>query len=401
MRMVHKYGGSSVATIEKIMEIANHIKMYKERGYDMVVVASAMGKTTNTLISLASQIGSNLSKREMDALISTGEVQTVSLMAMALQSLGVDAISMTGFQSGFITNDVHSKAFIKEINTQKLEEYMNEGKVVVVAGFQGITEDGHITTLGRGGSDTTAVAIAAKLECDCEIYTDVDGVYSVDPRIYPKAKKIPQISYEEMMEMAASGAGVLETRCVELAKKYGVKLYLGKSLENPDKKEGTYVMERTVYFEDMPITGIGIKGDTAIITFTCTVPDPKQVSSIFELISENAINLDMINRNVINGRAVFSFSCSNEQADEFVDALKKREIHNNLEYNIKKNLIIISLVGVGMATHTGVASKVFNTLTKNDIPYYQISTSEISISFTTDPQQKEAAVRVLAEAFEL
>lgn len=401
MRMVHKYGGSSVATIEKIMEIAHHIKTYKEKGYDMVVVASAMGKTTNTLINLANQIGTNLSKREMDALISTGEVQTVSLMAMALQSIGVDAISMTGFQSGFITNDVHSKAFIKEINTEKLEQYLNEGKVVVVAGFQGITEDGHITTLGRGGSDTTAVAIAAKLECDCEIYTDVDGVYGVDPRIFPQAKRIPQISYEEMMEMAASGAGVLETRCVELAKKYGVKLYLGKSLENPEKKEGTYVMERAVYFEDMPVTGMGIKGDTAIITFTCEEPDPKQVSSIFELISENAINLDMINRNVINGKAVFSFSCSNVQADEFVEALKKREIHKNLEYNVKKDLIIISLVGVGMATHTGVASKVFNTLTKNDIPYYQISTSEISISFTTDPSYKEKAVKVLAEAFGL
>ncbi|MGL5257124.1 MAG: aspartate kinase [Proteocatella sp.] len=401
MVLVHKYGGSSVATIDKIKSIAEHIKKYTEKGYKMVIVASAMGKTTNGLISLANQIGDNLSKREMDALLSTGEVQTVSLMAMALQNIGVDAISMTGFQSGFITNDVHSKAFIKEINTEKVEKYLEEGKVVVVAGFQGITEDGHITTLGRGGSDTTAVAIAAKLECDCEIYTDVDGVYGVDPRIYPKAKKIHQISYEEMMEMAASGAGVLETRCVELAKKYNVKLYLGHSLEDPNKKEGTYVIDRNVYFEDMPITGMGVKGDTAIITFTCIEADPKKVSEIFELISQNAINLDMINRNIINEKAVFSFSCSNQQADEFVLAIEKSEMAGTLEYTVKKDLIIVSLVGVGMATHTGVASKVFSTLMGNNIPYYQITTSEISISFTIDPENKEKAVRVLAAAFEL
>ncbi len=401
MILVHKYGGSSVATVDKIKNIASHIKKYTEKGYKMVVVASAMGKTTNGLIALANQIGSNLSKREMDALLSTGEIQTVSLLAMALQSLGVDAISMTGFQSGFITNDVHSKAFIKEINTKKLETYLEEGKVVVVAGFQGITEDGHITTLGRGGSDTTAVAIAAKLGCDCEIYTDVDGVYGVDPRLYKAAKKIHRISYEEMMEMAASGAGVLETRCVELAKKYNVKLYLGQSLENPDKKEGTYVMERNVYFEDMPVTGIGIKDDTAIITFTCKEADPKRVADIFELISKNTINLDMINRNIINEKAVFSFSCSNQQADEFVLAIEKSEMAGTLEYTVKKDLIIVSLVGVGMATHTGVASKVFSTLMGNNIPYYQITTSEISISFTIDPENKEQAVNALAEAFEL
>ena len=209
MRLVHKYGGSSVATPEKIMAIARRLAQLKKEGKDLVVVCSAMGKTTNGLIALARQVNPSPSKREMDALLSTGEIQTVSLMAMALQALGADAISMTGFQSGFITNAVHSKAFIKEINTQRVEQYLGEGKIVVVAGFQGITEDGHITTLGRGGSDTTAVAIAAKLDCPCEIYTDVDAVYRVDPRIYPNAKPLSRISYEEMMEMAALGAGVL------------------------------------------------------------------------------------------------------------------------------------------------------------------------------------------------
>lgn len=401
MILVHKYGGSSVATVDKIKSIAEHIKKYTQKSFKMVIVASAMGKTTNGLISLANQVGNNLSKREMDALLSTGEIQTVSLMAMALQNIGVDAISMTGFQSGFITNNVHSKAFIKEINTEKVEKYLDEGKVVVVAGFQGITEDGHITTLGRGGSDTTAVAIAAKLGCDCEIYTDVDAVYGVDPRIYPNAKKIHKISYEEMMEMAASGAGVLETRCVELAKKYNVKLYLGQSLEDLNKKEGTYVMEKNVYFEDMPVTGMGVKGDTAIITFTCKEADPKRVSEIFELISKNTINLDMINRNIINEKAVFSFSCSNHQADEFVAAIENSKMAGDLEYTLEKDLMIVSLVGVGMATHTGVAAKVFSTLTENSIPYYQITTSEISISFTLKPEYKDLAVNALAEAFEL
>lgn len=398
MRLVHKYGGSSVATTEKIMAIARRVAQLRRQGTDMVVVCSAMGKTTNGLIALAKEVNPAPSKREMDALLSTGEVQTVSLMAMALQSLGVDAISMTGFQSGFITNDVHSKAFIKEINIQKLEQYLAEGKVVVAAGFQGITEDGHITTLGRGGSDTTAVAIAAKLGCPCEIYTDVDAVYTVDPRIYPQARALKTISYEEMMEMASLGAGVLETRSVELAKKYGVSLYLGRTLET--EKKGTTVMSQQAFFEDMPVTGISIKEHCAIVTFPSMEHNASSAAAIFGLIAKANINLDMINQNILEGRLAFSFSCSDEQALE-LEQLQKGQGDSAPALQIRRDLTQLSLVGVGMATHTGVAVRVFQTLARCQIPYYQITTSEISISFTIDKENKDKAVQALAQEFSL
>ena len=356
-----------------------------------------MGKTTTGLIALAKKVNDSPSKREMDALLSTGEIQTVSLMAMALQSLGVDAISMTGFQSGFITNDVHSKAFIKEINTQRMEQYLAEGKVVVAAGFQGITEDGHITTLGRGGSDTTAVAIAAKLGCPCEIYTDVDAVYTVDPRIYPAARALERISYEEMMEMASLGAGVLETRSVELAKKYGVSLYLGRALEN--EKKGTTIMSQQAFFEDMPVAGISIKEHCAIVSFPPMDYNASSAASIFSLIAGANINLDMINQNIVEGKVAFSFSCSDEQALELERQLNASQEGPALQ--IRRDLTQLSLVGVGMATHTGVAVRVFRTLAQYQIPYYQITTSEISISFTIDKENKEQAVQALAKEFDL
>lgn len=399
MTLVHKYGGSSVATTEKIQAIAQRLAQLRQQGHRLVVVCSAMGKTTNRLIALAKEVNPTPSKREMDALLSTGEIQTVSLMAMALQALGVDAISMTGFQSGFITNAVHSKAFIKEINTQRVEQYLQEGKVVVIAGFQGITEDGHITTLGRGGSDTTAVAIAAKLGCSCEIYTDVDAVYTVDPRIYPPARALQQISYDEMMEMSALGAGVLETRCVELAKKYQVDLYLGRTLE--EERKGTTVMSQPVFFEDMPVTGISIKEHCAIVTFRHMEYNAGTAASIFALIARNNLNLDMINQTILDGKVAFSFSCSDEQASELEAHLKEDPDASALVLDIRRDLTQLSLVGVGMATHTGVATQVFDTLARCGIPYYQITTSEISISFTIDPQNKEKAVQALAQAFHL
>ncbi|WP_458863179.1 aspartate kinase [Acidaminobacterium chupaoyuni] len=399
MKLVHKYGGSSVATPEKITAIAGRIAQLHREGKEMVVVCSAMGKTTNGLIALAAQVSSHPSKREMDALLSTGEIQTVSLMAMALQEQGVDAISMTGFQSGFITNNTHSKAFIKELDLSRVEEELAGGRVVVVAGFQGITEDGNITTLGRGGSDTTAVAIAAKLGCDCEIYTDVNAVYTVDPRLYAPAKALRCISYEEMMEMASLGAGVLETRCVELAKKYGVRLYLGQTLET--EKKGTFVMNRQELenFEDMPVTGLSIKDHCAIVSFRPMEYTAENAASIFALISRNHINLDMISQTILDGRIAFCCSCSDAQADEL--ALSPDFFRDGLVLDIQKGYTQLSLVGVGMATHTGVAVKVFETLAALHIPYYQITTSEISISFTIDACHKEQAVAALAEAFSL
>lgn len=231
MNIVEKYGGTSVGTIEQIKKIALHAKKMKEQGHQLIIVASAMGKTTNQLIELASSVTDNPNKRELDSLLSTGEQQTITLLAMAINALGVNAVSLTGYQAGFLTSHHHSHALIKDIDTTTLQSHLNDGKVVVVAGFQGATEYGDITTLGRGGSDTTAVALAAKLGFDCHIFTDVDGIYTIDPRLYVKAKKLKSISYEEMMQMACLGAGVLETRSVELASKYNVNLFLGRALD--------------------------------------------------------------------------------------------------------------------------------------------------------------------------
>lgn len=400
MRMVHKYGGSSVATLDKIEAIARHIAELHSQGHELVVVCSAMGKTTNGLIAMAEKISDAPSKRELDALLSTGEIQTVTLMAMALQKLGCDAVSMTGFQSGFITNEVHSRAFIKEVRTDRIERCLSEGKIVVAAGFQGITEDGDITTLGRGGSDTTAVALAAALGCRCEIYTDVDAVYTVDPRLYPDARALKRISYEEMMEMSACGAGVLETRCVELAKKYGVELYLGRTLET--ERKGTTVMaQEKIMFEDMPITGISIKDGCTIVSFPPMEYASGNVAAIFELIAQSRINLDIINQNLIDGKVAFSFSCPDAQTDELCAALSGNAALAELKPDIRSGYTQISVVGVGMATHTGVAAKVFGVLADAGISYYQITTSEISISFTIDPHNKSKAVSVLSRAFEL
>ncbi len=400
MRMVHKYGGSSVATIEQIRAIARHIADLRAQGHELVVVCSAMGKTTNGLIAMAQQITPTPSKRELDALMSTGEIQTVTLMAMALHSLGCDAVSMTGSQSGFITNDVHSRAFIKEVKAERIEQCLREGKVGVAAGFQGVTEGGDITTLGRGGSDTTAVALAAALGCSCDIYTDVDAVYTVDPRLYPAAKPLARISYEEMMEMSAHGAGVLETRCVELAKKYGVELYVGRTLET--ERKGTTVMsQEKILFEDMPITGISIKDNCTIVSFAPMDYAPEKVSAIFDIIAQNHINLDIINQNILGDKIAFSFSCPDAQAEELRAALAKSPHHQGCQPDIHSGYTQISVVGVGMATHTGVASRVFGVLARAGIPYYQITTSEISISFTIDPANKGKAVAALGEAFDL
>ena len=244
MNVVEKYGGTSVADIDKIKAIAQHVKEMKEAGHNLVIVASAMGKTTNKLIAMANSVGGGRNAREMDSLLSTGEQRTITLLAMAISALGIPAISLTGYQCGFITSHHHAHARIKDIDITTLNQHLSEGKVVVVAGFQGATENGEITTLGRGGSDTTAVALAAKLGWECHIYTDVNGVYTIDPRLYPKAKRLQEITYNEMMQMACLGSGVLETRSVELASKYQVKLFLGKALEK-DKKKGTYIMEKT------------------------------------------------------------------------------------------------------------------------------------------------------------
>ena len=399
MNIVEKYGGTSVGTIEQITAIAQHVKEMKEEGHQLVVVASAMGKTTNQLIAMANQISDRVNKRELDSLLSTGEQRTVTLLAMAIDALGIPAISMTAYQCGFITSHHHAHARIKDINIDNLKRHLDEGKVVVVEGFQGATENGEITTLGRGGSDTTAVALAAKLGWECHIYTDVNGVYTIDPRLYRHARLLKEITYNEMMQMACLGAGVLETRSVELASKYNVPLFLGRALEK-DKSRGTWIMEQTRHLEDMPITGISIKEDYAIMRVNDLPTDGVFIGKLFQLIAEMNINLDTISQQLSEeGRVNFSFYCSEEQSDQILENTDRL----GSEYPIHRMLgfIKLSVIGVGISTHSGIASKVLNTLNANGIRYYMITSSEISISLTIEKKDKEKAVEVLGKAFDL
>ncbi|MDO4486986.1 MAG: aspartate kinase [Bacillota bacterium] len=407
MNIVQKYNGRSLDSIEKIQAVARHIAETKNRCEGLVVVASAMGETTNKLLAMARKVGEDIPKRELDVLLATGEQQTVALLAIALQNLGIEAQSMTGFQSGFVTNKYHTNAKIKEINTEKVEEIINSGKVAVVAGFQGIDEEGDITTLGRGGSDITAVGIAAHLGWDCEMYTTSDCMYTVDPELYPEAKPIKAITYEEMMEIANLGADKIETRAVELAKKYNVKLYLGKSLET-DKSKGTYIMSKEMIInenllvEDMPITGMSIQDEVSIFTLRNVPADGKAVAECFRTLGELQINVDMISQQMAaDGTCTVSFSCSKEQGEALMAELGGQEVFNDVVINREGNLAMISLVGVGMATHSGVASKVFQVMAENDIRYYHITTSEISISVTVEMEQKLKAAIALCRAFRL
>lgn len=401
MNVVQKYGGTSLDSLDKIRAVAKHIASFRKEGDGIVIVVSAMGKTTDELIAMAKEVGETVPKRELDALLATGEQKTAALLAIALQNLGVPAVSMTGFQSGFITTDHHSKARIKEINTERTEQFLKEGKVVVLTGFQGISEEGDITTLGRGGSDTTAVAIAAQLGWDCEIYTDVDAIFTTDPKINPNARKLDRITYEELMELSSTGAAILETRSVELAKKYNVKLFIGKSLES-DKRKGTYVMNDSIYIEEMPVTGISISDDCSIYSLRGLENDGVAVAKLFQLLADLHINVDMISKQTYgDNKCTISFSCTNEQAADLDRAIENHEILGEIAVEKQPNLSILSLVGVGMATATGVASKVFSILAKEGIMYYQITTSEISISVTVDRDDKIKAVIALCEAFGL
>lgn len=396
--IVEKYGGTSVADVDKIKAIAKHVADIKKRGHDIVVVASAMGKTTNALIQLAKEVGYANNDREMDSLLSTGEQQTVTLLAMAIEALGVPAISLTGYQAGFITSNHHAHARIKDIDLTNLKQQLDQGKVVVVAGFQGATENGEITTLGRGGSDTTAVALAAKLGWNCYIYTDVDGVYTTDPRIYPQAKRLEEITYNEMMQMASLGSGVLETRCVEIASKYNIQLYLGRALET-DLSKGTFIME-IKHLEDMPITGISVKEDYAIMRVLNIENDGIYLGNLFQLIAELNINIDTISQQISKDNKInFTFYCNKKQSDLILQNYKEEEFGYKIERIL--GFVKLSVVGVGISTHSGIASKTLNTLTKNGIKYYQITSSEISISLTIEKKDKEKAVQVLAQAFDL
>ena len=399
MNVVEKYGGTSVGTIAQIKAVAAHAAKLKAQGDQVVIVASAMGKTTNKLIAMAKEIGEHVNERELDSLLSTGEQRTITLLAMAIDALGVPAVSLTGYQCGFITSDHHSHARIMDIDITRLKQHLEDDKVVVVAGFQGANEVGDITTLGRGGSDTTAVALAAKLGWECHIFTDVNGVYTIDPRMYPNAKRLHEITYHEMMQMACLGAWGVETRSVELASKYGVRLYLGRALEeNLDK--GTYIMEKTKHLEDMPITGISIKEDYAIMRVNDLPNDGKFLNSLFAMISQLDINLDTISQQLTHdGKVNFAFYCNKQQSDVILKNIDK--LHSRYPISRLLGFVKLSIVGVGISTHSGIAAKVLTTLSDHNIRYYQITSSEISISLTIEEKDKLKAVEVLGKAFDL
>ncbi|MCI6152800.1 aspartate kinase [Fusobacterium perfoetens] len=401
MRVVLKYGGSSVATIEKIKAIAEYIVNLKKTKYnEIIVVASAMGKTTNALIAMAKEISDSPNQRELDSLLSTGEQQTVSLLSMAINSLGQKAVSLTGYQANVKTVGVHTKSKIKNIDTEKIEEYLKDNNVVIVAGFQGINDHGDITTLGRGGSDTSAVALAASLKCECRIYTDVEGIYSVDPRLYKNAKFLDKISYEEMMEMANLGAGVMETRAVEIGKKYNIPIFVGKTLSETG---GTWIMDMNDVLEDKLVTGISITKEIIVTTLSNINYSSEKIAKIFTIINEVGLNINMISQNVSNdNKAKISFSCVEGEKyllDQAIERIKMELPCIELGYN--DNLSMISIVGVGMINNSGVSGKFFSALSRAGINFYQVTTSEISVSCSIERKDINKAVEVVAEEFNL
>lgn len=393
--LVHKYGGTSVASTDKIKNIAKKIIAEKEKGHDLVVVVSAMGKTTDDLIELSKKISTNPDKRDLDMLLSTGEQVSISLLSMALKEYGVDAICLIGFQAGIKTQGPHTKNKIIDIDIEKVKSYLKEGKVVVVAGFQGMNEKGDITTLGRGGSDTTAVALAAKLRGGCHIYTDVDGIYSVDPRLYKEAKKLDDISYEEMMEMASLGAGIMEPRAVEIGCKYQIPIYVASSQHDIT---GTTIRGVDHNMEENVITGLSISDDVLMVTISNLEFKVENIAIIFEKLAEANINVDMISQTApINGIVNLSFTASTDDYDvikEVMQQLKKQ--YQEIDIELEDDITKVSVIGVGMLNQSGVTEKIFRILANHHISFRQVTTSEISISYTINKKDKATTVAVLA-----
>jgi len=399
--VVQKYGGSSVANVERIQKVAQRVVEYSKKGYDLVVVVSALGDTTDELLELAGKINANPPEREMDMLLSTGEQISVALLAMAIHKLGFQAISFTGAQVGIITDSSHTRARIIKINVDKIKAELKKDRIVIVAGFQGVTLNQDITTLGRGGSDLTAVALAKELAADsCEIYTDVMGIYTTDPRIEPKAKKIEKITYDEMLEMASLGAQVMQPRSIEVAKKFNVPLHVRSSFNT---KRGTMIIKEVKKMEDVLVSGVTLNKNEAKITL-CGVPDKPGVAvKLFQDLATAGISVDMIVQNVSHTRSTdISFTVAK------ADFLKASKISKRAAKNIGAGEVLldediarVSIVGVGMKSHRGVAAKMFGILADNKINIEMISTSDISISCIIKKKGAEIAVRKLHADFGL
>jgi len=399
--IVQKYGGTSVGSPERMRAVAERIVAAKEAGHNVIAVVSAMGDVTDDLVRLAAQINPEPPERELDMLLATGEQASIALLAMAIHSLGHEAISFTGPQVGIVTDHGHTKAKILEVRADRVRDALAEGRVVIVAGFQGVTADGSITTLGRGGSDTTAVAVAAGIDADvCEIYTDVDGVYTADPRVVPDARKIGVISYEEMLELAASGAGVLNLRSVEFARNHGVVIHCRSSFTDVP---GTIVEEADNSMEQAIISGVAHDTSEAKVTIR-DVPDrPGAAATVFTTMAEANVNVDMIIQNVSEAGATdISFTTpkadlmrARRAADAVVAELGARE------WQVDESIAKVSLVGAGMKTHPGVAAQMFRALSDAGVNIDLISTSTIRITCVVEARQVEAAVRALHHSFGL
>ncbi|KEI95335.1 aspartate kinase [Clostridium botulinum A2B7 92] len=397
--IVQKYGGTSVATVEKIKNVAKSIVKRKREGNDIVVVVSAMGHTTDNLINLAKDISNVPDKRELDALISTGEMVSSSLLSMAIKELGEDAISYTAYQINISTNGQHGKSLINDIDKKKVDKSLKEGKVVVVAGFQGINCDGNITTLGRGGSDTSAVAIAAKLNnAICEIYTDVDGIYSVDPRVYDRAKKLDYIDYEEMLELSSLGAQVMHSRSIELAEKYNIPIYVGLSNSNI---KGTVIRGmNNMNMEMKSVTGLATSDDDVAITMEDINENINIVADIFSKLAEKQINVDMISQTApINSRISLSFTIPKEDLQEGMKIIKNYASRDKIK--IDENLTKFSIVGIGMKNTSGVAAKMLKIFSDNNIKVKMITTSEIRITCAINVRDKINAINLVVKEFNL
>ncbi len=399
MLIVQKFGGSSVANKERVFNVAERIAETYRNGNSVVVTVSAQGDTTDELIEKAMEINEKPSRREMDMLLSTGEQISISLLAMALEKLGVPAISLTGWQAGVHTDSKYSVAKIKKINTERILSELDAKKVVIVAGFQGINKYDDITTLGRGGSDTSAVALAAALHADrCQIYTDVDGVFTTDPRICPEAKKLSEITYDEMLELASLGANVLMNRSVELAKKYNVNLEVLSSLK---KVEGTFVKEVTKV-EKSNVRGIARDNDVAMISVLDVPDEPGIAFKVFSMLAKNNINVDMILQSIgREDKKDISFSVKSGDCEDAVKLLRENNIIQAREVVYKDNVSKVSIVGAGMISNPGVASAMFEAMYDSNINIHMICTSEIKVSILIDREYAEKAVRTLHEKYNL
>lgn len=399
--IVQKFGGTSVGSVERIQNVANRVIQEKDAGNDVVVVVSAMGKSTDQLVDLAGQLTSKPSKREMDMLLTTGEQITISLLSMALIEKGYDAISFTGWQAGIETESTHGNARITNIYPQKINKELEKGKVVVVAGFQGVAVEGQITTLGRGGSDTTAVALAAALKADkCDIYTDVTGVFTTDPRFVKEARKLESISYDEMLELANLGAGVLHPRAVEFAKNYNIPLEVRSSMEN---ERGTIIEEEAEMEQNLIVRGIAFEDQVTRVSVLGLPNELTTLSTIFSTLAKNGLNVDIIIQNTTtDNKTSISFSVKTSDLEDTIRVLEQYKEELGYErVESESGLAKVSIVGSGMVSNPGVAAEMFDVLAKQGIEVKMVSTSEIKVSTVISQAHMVSAVDTLHNAFEL